>query len=226
MTKIRGILFDLDGTIVDTEVIAERILREELLNLGLEVNDEDVQIVTGRTWEAGLSDLFDRKSMPISKNKFKERVETRYRSELPKRLNPIKGVIEALDVLSKEWPIGIVSGSSRHEIQIVIDGLNIGHAVKFFLGSEDYLKSKPAPDAYLAGLDELSKREKAIKPSEVLVFEDSTPGIESAKSAGTQVVAVSIANHHGHDQSGAQSIIRDFSDVSVKWIKDLEFGSE
>jgi beta-phosphoglucomutase-like phosphatase (HAD superfamily) len=77
---------------------------------------------------------------------------------------------------------------------------------QFFLGAEDYARSKPSPEGYQAAFVRLG-----VQPHEVLIFEDSEAGITSALAAGARVIAVTGAGHSGRLAEKAHAQIRDFT---------------
>ncbi len=90
--------------------------------------------------------------------------------------------------------------------------MEIAEHISFYAGAEDYAESKPAPDGYLKAADVLQK-----EVSECLVFEDSIVGMQSAKNAGMQVIAVT---HRCNDISAANEI----ADLTITDYSDLDDG--
>ena len=222
--KIRAIIFDLDGTIVDTEILASRIVTEVFGEVGVALTAEDSKAVTGRRFDAALAFLFDRHldekvhggdtAHEAHPDQITRRILTRYRAAIEVEIGTVPGAVEAVKEYSQHYPLALVTGSSHHEVDRVMNHLKIRDCFKCIYAAEDYEWSKPDPDGFNRAIQELG-----VKPSETLVFEDSTPGIQSALSAGAWVAAITSTNHFGFDQSKAHWHIENFNEIDLKWIQ-------
>jgi HAD superfamily hydrolase (TIGR01509 family) len=215
--KIKTILFDLDGTLVDTEPAAAYAVSQAFKSWDVDVTGEDAAYVTGRTWEKAFEYLFRKYKLPVSLDVAAEFVIGEYRKALREKLVVVGGGAEAVQALAPSYPLGLVSGSHRQEIFYALDFLKIRRHFKVVLGAEDYKKSKPDPEGYLQALKLLG-----AKAEETLIFEDSEPGIASARAAGAWVVAISGTNHFRQNTSAAHHSIADLSGVSPQWVAALE----
>lgn len=214
--KIRAVIFDLDGTLIDTEPAAARAITETFQQWGIQVTHDDSTFITGRTWETAFQYLFKKYELPVPAQHASRLMIERYRDLVTNELFPVKGSAEAVKALAKEYPLGLVSGSYRSEILWALDRLGVRELFQVILGAEDYPRSKPAPDGYLKALDMMN-----VKGEQTLVFEDSEPGIAAAKAAGTYVAAITGTNHFRHDHSAADLTVPDLSCVSPEWLKKL-----
>ena len=216
-SRLKAILFDLDGTIIDTELAAARVVVESFSEWGVQVELSDSQFVTGRTWESAFEFLFQKYPLSVDRAQAQELIIQRYREALHKELCLVPGSVAAVLELSKSFPLALVSGSYRAEIVWALEKLGIHRCFQVVLGAEDYERSKPAPDGYQKALAQLG-----VKPDEALVFEDSEAGIASGVTAGCWVVAIAAANHFGHDTSKAHHRIGDLKKVTTEWVRALQ----
>jgi HAD superfamily hydrolase (TIGR01509 family) len=214
--QIKTVLFDFDGTLVDTEPSAVSAVKKCFQKWNLKIVSEDASFVTGRTWDSAFEFLFSKYALPIEKSSAKKEILDLYHREIETNLVVVPGSIEAVHSLAQNYPLGLVSGSPHADIIWALTKLGILNHFKIILGAEDYPRSKPAPDGYLKAAAYLK-----TKPSECLVFEDSTAGIGSAKAAGMWAVAITSTNHFSQDVSLSDFRTQDLRPINSKWVQHL-----
>jgi HAD superfamily hydrolase (TIGR01509 family) len=213
----RAILFDLDGTLVDTERESAEAMARALAGHGVVVDQSDRDYIIGRSWVA-----------------IHERLAERYaalrwsRDELIAATAAAReGVFAELGVTvlpgAREMvarfahlPRALVTGSSRVEAAQALAALGLTGAFDPVIAAEDVARSKPHPDGYLA-----AARSLGVDPAECLVIEDSTAGIAAGLAAGCTVVAVRAGNFGGQDQSGAHLVLDTLEEASLALLADL-----
>jgi HAD superfamily hydrolase (TIGR01509 family) len=213
---IRTIFFDMDGTLVDTELAAAKAVEAVFATWNHQVAKEDADFVTGRTWEKALEFLFSKYPPPMTSAKALDRVLEVYRKKIETDLIEVEGARECVLDLAREYPLALVSGSYRQEILYILDRLGLRDVFRVVLGAEDYPRSKPAPDGYAKALGLLG-----AKPESTLVFEDSVAGIESGLAAGLRVCVITSTNHLGQNTERGHYFVRDLSGVNRAWVKAL-----
>jgi HAD superfamily hydrolase (TIGR01509 family) len=216
LSEIEWVVFDLDGTLIDTEPSAAKAIHRTFLDWGITVTAEDASFVTGRTWDSAFQYLFSKYPLPLPREEAVQKVLENYRLSLENELTIVPGSVQAVHSLAARYPLGLVSGSHRREILWALEKLGIRQHFKVVLGAEDYPRSKPAPDGYLAAISEMS-----FTAQGTLIFEDSNAGIASARAAGAWVVAITGTNHFKQDISQAHHHIPDLSKVTADWVKEL-----
>ncbi len=216
--QIQAILFDLDGTLIDTEPSAAKAVQDCFSQWKIQIHPHDIGYFTGRTWESAFTYLMSRYPIPVTHSEAKKLILDRYHQSLETDLVEVSGATQAVKSLANRFPLGLVSGSWRKQIIWALDRLQIKHHFQVILGAEDYAQSKPEPDGYLKATQILK-----LPISSYLVFEDSTAGIQSARSAGLWVIGVTGTNHHQQDLSLAHHKIHDLTQVNDQWIEHLSF---
>lgn len=197
-TELRAVIFDFNGVIVDDEPLHLELFRVVLAEEGIALSDEDYHekylgyddrgcfvaalANAGREWEANdaafINDLIGRKA-------------ALYREAIKERYLLFPGVVELVRRLANKFPLAIVSGALRSEIEMVLERGEIRDCFSGIVAAEDVSACKPNPEGYVKALAALNANTRAaIRPSECLVIEDSVAGVEAAKRAGMRCLAV------------------------------------
>ena len=212
--EIHAIIFDLDGTLVDTEPAAAVAMKECFARWQVAISHDDATYITGRTWASAFDYLFKKYRLPVSFEQASQEMMAAYRTALQTELLMVPGGAIAVANLAARWPLAVVSGSHRSEIFYALDRLDITGHFKFVLGAEDYTHGKPDPEGFLKAIGILR-----VKPENVLIFEDSHAGISAARAAGAWVVAISSTNHFNQDTRAAHDHVPDLTIVNVEWVE-------
>ena len=200
----RAVLFDLDGTLVDSErTYSEALARALRAAHDVEISQADRDYCVGRSWVAiheRLVGLYP----AIAWTRDQMIAAT---AEASKIIFATEGVCElpgarAAVARFADRPRGIVTGSSRAEALHMLGLLGLADAFAVRLCAEDVPRSKPAPDGYRMACERLE-----LPPHEVLVVEDSAAGVAAGRAAGCAVIAVRAGNFAGHDQAAAHRVI-------------------
>jgi HAD superfamily hydrolase (TIGR01509 family) len=216
MAKISTLLFDMDGTLIDTEPTAARAIESAFKSWGIQLDQNDARVIAGRTWAVAFEFLFSKYKIPVGPDEAGHVLMENYRKSIEAGLIEVPGAVQAVTHLAKYFRVGLVSGSNRKEILYAMNQLKIAEHFEVILGAEDYPNSKPAPDGYLKALQMLGQ-----KAENTLIFEDSLPGITSGRAAGAYVVAITQTNHFGHDISQAHHQIPNWQGINHEWIHQL-----
>ena len=209
---IRAFIFDLDGTLIDSEVLWVEAVEVFLRERGIEINGEKaLEMVYGVAWPEVHATIVERfPVLATSIGEMSEELRPYFLRLRDSRDIRIPSSIELLKRLSQEYPVCIVSGSWRDEIARAIAYMRIEPYLAFYVGGEQYSPGKPDPACYLLGAKELD-----VPPAECLVFEDSALGIRAAKAAGMQCVALARPGRPDQDVSDADWVLDDLGKFSV-----------
>ena len=203
----KAALFDLDGTLIDSEIIWVRATRDYIRDNGFDCADEAaLKIVYGRSWYNIAKDtaaLFPGLAS-LSPMQMADQVRVYY-SRLTEHVDiSVPGSVRLCKRLSKTMTTAIVSGSPRLDVELAAKKIGIENDLSFIIGAEEYGEGKPNPQCYLMGAERAG-----VKPSECVVFEDATVGVQAAKNAGMYCVALRVAGRPEQDLSRADEILTD-----------------
>lgn len=214
--KIKAFFFDLDGTLMDSEIMWVYAVYDYMKDKKVVVDYSYVlDLVYGNSWEYIFEKLAT--DFPELQEDIPNLVRIvhpyfdRYAKEMPLA---ISGSVELLKTLARDYPCAIVSGSYREDVSKAIQLLGIEREVYFYLGKEDYHPQKPSPVCYLKAAEILE-----VKPAQCVVFEDSTVGITSAKGAGMYCVALACPDRPRQDVSNADLVLPDLSMFRLELIE-------
>ena len=185
----KAMIFDLDGTLVDSMWMWYDIDVEYLGRFGIEVPDKLQADIEGMSFSETAVYFKERFQIPDSLEKMKDdwnkMAWDKYTYEVPMKA----GAIEFIKECKKRGILlGIATSNSRELVENIIAVHNLKDDFDCIMTGCDVKRGKPAPDIYLAAAKELS-----VEPKDCLVFEDIIPGIQAGKSAGMEVCAIEDA---------------------------------
>jgi beta-phosphoglucomutase len=205
----KAALFDLDGTLQDSEIVWVNATRDFVRDNGYPMTDaEALRTVYGRSWTNMYRDIIGFVPSLASMTTFvmADRVRDYYTRLTTGQDISIPGSVALFKRLSKTMQVAIVSGSPRLDIANAVRDLGLTDYISFYIGAEEYGEGKPDPACYLMG----AKR-AGVEPSECVVFEDAAVGILAAKRAGMHAIALTIPGRPEQDLSAADEILTDLS---------------
>lgn len=206
---IDAYIFDMDGTLLDSESLWVEATEDELRDAGCPISHEEaVAIVYGRSWLDVYASIRARcPALGLSLPEMELALSRRMENLRESRDIRIPGSVDLLHRLAADYIVCVVSGSPRGDLQAAIDMLGIHAHLEFFLGAEDYGPGKPDPTCFLKAARMLS-----VAPEGCVVFEDSHAGITGAKAAGMTCVALARPGAPPQDVSGADLVLDDLAD--------------
>ena len=186
LKDIKGVIFDLDGTLVDSMWIWKQIDIEYLSARNIEMPADLQSKIEGMSfYETAVYFKETYKisdSLEVIMDNWNAMAMEKYRSVVPLK----EGVKEFLNLLrDKGIVIGIATSNSRILTEAALDNLGISKYFGAIVTGSEIIKGKPEPDVYLTAADKLS-----VDPKSCLVFEDLPFGIMAGKRAGMKTCAI------------------------------------
>jgi beta-phosphoglucomutase len=191
ITSLRAVLWDLDGTIVDTGRLHWRAWLAIMHANGHEMTQEYFSRTFGRRNDMILHDLLGPDLAPSAMKHISDTKEGYYRElVLSYGVEYLPGVEKWLQILRDSgWRQAIASSAPRRNIEAVLDALHAGRPFDAIVASEDVRYGKPDPQVFLMAAEQV-----AVPPDRCIVVEDSPAGVEGAHRAGMRAIGVGAAH--------------------------------
>ena len=209
------VIFDCDGVLVDSEIIAARVEAELLTSAGFEISAEELaETYAGLTFKDILMRVEEKSHIPFQASLI-DRAEDLVDRKLRSDVRIIDGAREAVAAVTA--PRAVCSNSRTERVEFMLErvGLLPFFAGRIFSGLDiPSKKTKPAPDVFLFAADKLG-----ANPKNTFVIEDSVHGVSGAKAAGMRVIGFTGASHSypGHadalTEAGAETVIRRWAEL-------------
>ena len=181
----RYILWDHDGVLVDTERWYFVATRDVLEGIGVELSQETYLEYMARGQPCW--DLCRARGMSDDEiSRYRGLRNSIYQEHLRTQSIEIDGVTDVLSTLSRSFEMGVVTTARREDFELIHRSTDLLRFFRFVLTVEDYRRSKPHPDPYLAGLERFGAR-----PDQTVAIEDSARGLRSTLAAGLDCIEAS-----------------------------------
>lgn len=185
-SNIKAVIFDLDGTLIDSMWLWEDIDVEYLKKFGHDLPKSLQKDIEGMSFTETAHYFKEKFNIPYSIEKIKEewnRMAEEYYSTRVKLKDSVEEILKFLH--SNNIKTGIGTSNSKELLSIIVDKYNLNDLFQSIRTSCEVDRGKPYPDIFLKVAEDLG-----VKPEECLVFEDIPNGILAGKSAGMKVCAI------------------------------------
>ncbi|UTW10689.1 HAD family hydrolase [Marinobacterium rhizophilum] len=212
---LQAILFDHDGTLVDSEAVNLRLWRQALEPWGLTISDELYwRRMLGVPIRQNAADILQLHRPDASIDELVAAKLAANAAYLATACFPqIAGADTVVRDLACRLRLGMVSASQRNCVQASLRGHAWEPLFEQVVTGDDVARNKPAPDGYLRALELMQ-----LQPQHCIVVEDTEVGVRAARAAGLRVVAIRSPEAQSHDFSSATVIVQNLVEAHG-WIR-------
>ncbi|OGY24584.1 MAG: hypothetical protein A2Y57_01870 [Candidatus Woykebacteria bacterium RBG_13_40_7b] len=208
----KAAIFDMDGTMVDDMAFHEKSYvvfcqRHNLKEVG---SKEYKEKYSGKRNDEIFQGLLNKKLSQEQIEEFIEEKEQIYRDIYSPYVEEVEGLLDLVKFLREDnVNLALATTAPRKNKDFVLKKLRLEKVFDVVVVGEEVKKGKPDPEIYLITAEKLN-----IEPEKCLVFEDSPPGVESAKRAGMKVIGI-LTTHSKEELQKADLVINNFSELKL-----------
>jgi phosphoglycolate phosphatase len=195
---IQAILFDFNGVIINDEPLHMKAYQEALRAQGITLSEDDYFNSLGMDDETFVRAAFERAAQPLTAATMLDIIERQselHRELIKDDLPLFAGVVTFIKAASRHFQLGLVSMSSRDQIDYALERAKLSDVFNIIVSAKDVSVCKPDPACYNRALELLNETRRAARQlpllaHECLVIEDAPPGIQSGRAAGMRSLGV------------------------------------
>ena len=212
MKNIKGIVFDMDGVLVDSEPIHIDAWNAVVAEFGLYFDHAWFHQWIGVSDKNFVLKMIENYNLPIAADKLLQDKRRIFEAKIAQHVPAHKGVKVGLPLL-KNFGLAVATSSNKSGALMSLKGAELYDFFQYVISADDVQNHKPAPDCYQKAAASLG-----FDPSECIGIEDSVSGIRAAKAAGMFVIgiATSLPAHYLTDAD----LVLENTEGAIQWILD------
>jgi len=220
MSKIRAVVFDMDGLMFNTEDVYSLAGEELLGRRGKVFSKELKNAMMGLPPRPSFEAMIQHCNLSESWQELAAESNDIYLRLLPKHIRPMPGLFELLAALERAGlPKAVATSSARRITEVTLAQFDLARQFAFVLTAEDIVHGKPHPEVYLKTAERLG-----VAPAHMAVLEDSNTGCRAASAAEAFCIAVPGPHSRDHDFSMASAIVDGLNDARLWQLLGLPAG--
>ena len=215
---IKGLLFDMDGVLVDSEDFISRAAIEMFEEYGVHPVPEDFKPFVGTGENRYIGGVAEKYGLQLDIGKAKARTYEIYETLVKGRLYALPGAQKFVrSAKDKAYKLALATSADYIKMRINLKGIGLSENLfDAMVTGGDIEHKKPAPDIYLKAAQMIG-----CQPRECIVIEDAVSGVKAAKRAGSYCLALTTSFQAG-DLNGADWIYEDLSKVPEDFLTKMQ----
>jgi len=208
-SKIEALVFDMDGTLVDSEHLHYKSWKETLARKNVEKFPyDDFVAYVGASNEQLAEDYVLSERIPVTVDELVHQKQLIY-LEMIAGIELLPGVRKTVEQFHGTLRLAVASSSHLIELDRILETLGLSECFEQVVGGDMVRRKKPDPEIYLKTCGLLG-----LKPSSCVAFEDSETGVVAAKNAGMLTVAIPHGLSRHHDFGDADLVVAQMDEVA------------
>ena len=181
----RGLIFDCDGTLVDSMPSHFHAWSTVLPRYGLELTEARFYEWAGTPIDTIIQRLASEKGLTVDAGSIGAERDAYFHSLPASKLRPVEAVVDIARRFHGQLPMAVATGSTAASASATLSAIGVLEWFDVVLSSHDVGRPKPEPDVFLAAAERI-----AVPPNECVVFEDGDVGLQAARTAGMHAVDI------------------------------------
>lgn len=210
--RFRACLFDMNGVLVDDEILQEEAFRLTLEGYDLHLSSEEYKkCFIGKTDKNGFESYFAERMLPDSIERLITKKGEAYKAAARNKLQGYGGVEQCIEAFAERGlALAVVTSSMRSEAEAVLSALKLQKYFSVVISAEDVKNGKPDPEGYLKGAGAVQ-----IPPPQCIVIEDAPSGLRAAEIAG--IYSVAVTNTHSKAELDRADVVTDELSIDLAY---------
>jgi beta-phosphoglucomutase family hydrolase len=213
----KGVIFDMDGVLIDSHPVHKKVWAQFLASLNIHISDKDLDFVLdGRKREEILRHFLG--DLPPERIEEYGHKKNELYKESERDLRIVSGVLEFLDSLEAAGiRMAVATSASSARAHDILARLGILPRFAAVVTGNDVDKGKPDPAIFLKAANQLD-----LPPSNLLVVEDAVSGVKAAKSAGMKCLGIAADGRSDNlKEAGADCVVPNYKQMSLRDVQQL-----
>ncbi len=217
MAKNFGVLFDLDGTLINNEHIKALAFSRAIEQLGGKSNPTIYEKVMGMSGPVIRNQFIIESKVQIDSDEYYELYKSIYENLLQTKLEIRSGVVRFLsDLKTAGLKLAVVSSAYKGVVDWIIETLDLSQYMDTVITGDDVINKKPDPECFLTVLKTMM-----LTREQVVVFEDTEAGLQAAQNAGIMSLGIRHSYNQSHDFSSAYNEYSSFDEERELMKRDI-----
>ncbi len=213
-----GVVFDLDGLLVDSERVQAMAFNEVLAPYGIRLSDVDFARLVGISTAQNFADLAAvHPRLAIDVPGIIRAKDRAYADLVPVEMRAMPGALDLVEGLGRAGvPMAVASSSFRADVESCLRQVGLDALLAKVSPGDEVPRTKPWPDVYLRAAGLLG-----LPPARCIAMEDAAAGVQAAKAAGMRCIAVPNRYTRRHDFAAADVVLDGLPDVTLELLESL-----